>query len=150
LSASDSAADDAFGSALALDAAAKTLVVGAAGRSAAYIFVRGAGGTFAQAQALALAPGAMLGWSVALAAHGGVAVVGANNARSLSSAPVALLRDAATGDWTVQQTLNTSLPDGSYFGFSASLSAAGALIAVGAEGAGATNAGEVLLFQADA
>ena len=153
LSAADSAADDGFGSALALDAAAKTLIVGAAGRSAAYVFVRGAGGAFAQTQALMLAPGAMLGWSVSLAAHGGVAVVGANNARSLSSAPVALLRDAATGNWSVVQALAPSggaLPDGAYFGFSASLSATGALLAIGAEGAGSARAGAVYLFQADA
>ena len=149
-----SAADDGFGDALALDTSARRLVVGAAGLGVAYVFMRGSGGggdLWTQTQVLALGgegASSALGWDVALAASGSVAIVGANDAGAV---PVpAYIADAA-GNFSLAQSLAPvpALPPGAYFGWSASLSSTGAVLAVGAEGGGEAGQGAVYIFEAE-
>jgi len=94
LQASDRAANDEFGGAVALDRSGSRALIGARGtdgnRGSAYVFGRGFVGGFTQRQELQVTPrvaGDFLGWSVALTAAGDTGLVGAPELRDGSVSP---------------------------------------------------------------
>lgn len=94
LQASDRAANDGFGGAVALDRGGSRALIGARGtdgnRGSAYVFGRGFVGGFSQRQELQVAPrvaGDFFGWSVALTSAGDAGVIGAPELRDGSPSP---------------------------------------------------------------
>jgi hypothetical protein len=144
LTASDGAAYDYFGRAVALNAAGDTAIVGASTHAvganseqgSAYVFTRG-GGVWSQQAQLTASDGAgvyWLGHSVALNAAGDTAIVGAYGSNvGANNQGSAYVFARSGGIWSQQAQLTAS--DGAasdYFGRSVALNAAGDTAIVGA------------------
>ena len=145
LTASDGAANDAFGASVALSSDGNTALVGAYGKTvggnsfqgAAYVFTR-LSGSWTQQQELTASDGAAndaFGFSVALSSDGNTALVGAYvktvGGNSFQGAAYVFTR--LSGSWTQQQELTAS--DGAtfdLFGSSVALSSDGNTALVGA------------------
>ena len=168
--ASNTAASDAFGGALALSNDGNTLAVGArnqAGSGAAYVFTRAAGAWTQQAFLKAASANAndLFGTAVALSADGGTLAVGASfessaatgvngnpvndcgsaspiNCASFSGAAYVFV--ASSGTWSQQAYVKASNTGGSnLFGSGVALSSDGNTLAIGApfENSAATGVG---------
>ncbi len=139
LTASDGERHDSFGSSVALEAT--TALVGASGKTlganggqgAAYVFVQGVSGVWAQQQALSASDGAAQdGFGCSVALSGAAALVGANNKRvgakdGQGAAYFFVL--GGSGGWAQKQALTAS--DGEaleHFGASVALSGTTALV----------------------
>ena len=137
LNASDGAAGDAFGGAVALSADGNTALIGALGKSnkgAAYVFVR-SGITWSQQQELTASDGAAFdsfGERLALSADGNTALIGAKLKNNQQGAAYVFVRSGTT--WSQQQKLTAS--DGAQndaFGDDVALSGDGNTALIGAE-----------------
>ena len=139
LTASDGAAYDDFGFSVAVSGT--TAVAGAYGHNtnagAAYVF-DGSSGTWIQQQELSASDGAQyddFGWSVAVDANAGTAVVGARNhtVGSNTQQGAAYVFSESSGTWSQQQELTAS--DGAqddYFGWAVAVN--GGTVIVGSYG----------------
>jgi hypothetical protein len=133
------AALDRFGFSTALSADGNVAIVGAVGvntgKGAAYIFTR-SGATWTQRAELTDSNGVAtdnFGYSVALSADGGTAIVGANGKNSGRGA--AFVFTGSGSSWSQPAELTASNgADHDNFGFSVALSAAGNTALVGAAG----------------
>jgi hypothetical protein len=137
LTASDGAAGDLFGSAVALSADGNTAVVGAYGKSsskgAAYVFVR-SGSMWSQQQQLTAgsAAGDQFGSAVAVSGDGKVALVGAPAASGVGFG-YWFTRSGTT--WSSAQALpEINVPSGGRFGASVALSGDGQVALIGSPG----------------
>ena len=124
LTASDGAANDQFGRAVAVSG--DTVVVGASGNEgAAYVFTRSAG-DWTQ-QELSEPDGSHDGFGSAVAVSGDTAVVSAPGRGDFRG--VAYIYTSSGGDWTLQQELTASDGGGGdWFGYSVALSGDTALV----------------------
>jgi hypothetical protein len=143
LTASDGAADDRFGSSVALSSDGNTALIGAYGdddkgnaSGSAYVFTR-SGTTWTEQAKLTASDGAasdMFGWSVSLSSDGSTALIGALNdddKGSSSGSAYVFTRNGST--WTEQAKLTASDGAGSdQFGWSVSLSSDGNTALIGA------------------
>ncbi len=141
LTASDGAAGDSFGIAVALSADGNTALIGAYSknsyRGAAYVFVRSSG-TWSQQTTPPLtasdgAAGDTFGWSVALSADGTTALIGAYSKNSRKGAAYVFVRSGTS--WSQQTTPSLLASDGAAgdsFGWSVALSADGTTALIGA------------------
>src|SRR5579875_2483355 len=137
LTASDAAANDNFGTSVALSADGNTALVGAlnanTSRGAAYVFVR-SGTTWSQQQKLTASDAAAndnFGTSVALSADGNTALVGALNANTSRGAAYVFVRSGSV--WSQQQKLTASdAAANDNFGTSVAVSADGNTALIGA------------------
>ncbi len=148
LVASDGAATDTFGTAVALSNNGSIALIGAPGKTAttgaAYFFSR-SGSTWSQAQELPGTATSGFGVSVSLSSDGSTALVGANLAGS--SAGTAYVYAFTGGTWSLQQQLTPTVASaaGDQFGDSVSLSSDGNTALVGAQDA-STGAGTAYVF----
>lgn len=145
LTASDGAASDDFGYAVAMSANGKVAVVGADGHNldtgVAYVFTKSTSG-WQQAAELSASDGAdwtQFGESVAVSRNGSTIVVGSSGHNNSTGA--AYVFSGSDGSWT--QTAELTASDGvdyTYFGHSVAVSADGATVLVGAydQGTGGT------------
>lgn len=136
LQAADRASGDAFGQSVALSADGRTALIGtpdkddgpSAGVGAAYVFVRGVFGGFAQQQRLQAADraaGDQFGDAVSLDRAGRSAVIGALGTDNERGAGYVFSR-GFTGGFTQGQTLEAPVRvEGDFFGWSVSVSADG-------------------------
>ncbi len=141
LLASDGAAGDRFGYAVALSADGTTALIGAYSKSslkgAAYIFVR-SGTTWSQQTTPSLlasdgAAGDSFGYAVALSADGNTALIGASGKNSYKGAAYVFVRSGTT--WSQQTTPSLTASDGAandFFGYAVALSADGNTALIGA------------------
>ena len=140
LKASDAAEKDLFGYSVAIDG--DTLVVGAYGSGAAYIYTRN-DGTWTVQNKLAASDGQQydyFGWSVAI--DGDTVVVGASGDDNNSGAAYIYTRN--NGTWTEQKKLKAGdAASGDYFGFSVAID--GNTVVVGAYGDD-NNSGAVYIY----
>lgn len=161
LTASDAAASDWFGNAVALDADGDTLAVGApqdtnsvgSYTGSVYVFTR-SGSSWSQQQRLQAASGGSyesFGSSVALSDDGNTLAIGAvgDNGTAASSGSVHIFTRSGSS-WTAQQELKASdAAANDHAGFSVSLSSDGNTLAIGApddDNANGTDAGAVYVW----
>ena len=155
LKASNAAASQAYGTAIAF--AADTVAIGAStegGSGAVYVYTRAINGLWSQQAKLKgsnTASGDQFGFSVALSADGNTLAVGAygedsvdgtqQTDNSASAAGAVYIFNRSGGTWTQQAYIKASnIGSGDQFGFSAALAADGNTLAVGANGeASSTN-----------
>lgn len=163
--ASNTGFGDGFGWAVALSADGATLAVGARGEDsnataadgnqadnsingagAVYVFVRSAGGAWAQQAYLKPSHPALMGefgFALAFSSDGTVLAVGATGEDGGAGA-VYLFRRSASGSWTREARVTTANAEaGDMFGFSVSLSGDGSVLAASAygESSGSTGVG---------
>jgi len=140
LTATGGAGGDFFGFSIALSADGGAALVGAPNRSAyagaAYLFTRGSG-AYTQAAALADPAGGAnsdyFGFSVALSADGGAALIGANGRNGGAGAAYVYARGSGTYDQATALTATDGASNNA-FGVSVALSADGSTALVGANG----------------
>jgi hypothetical protein len=136
LTASDGAAHDDFGNSVAISAAGDTALVGAEGKNSAYVFTRSGSVWSQQGDALIpsdVAAGDHFGFSVALGADGGTALIGATGKSSGRGKAYVFTRSDPA--W-VQQGELTAIDGaaGDGFGFSVGLGVNGDTALIGAYG----------------
>jgi hypothetical protein len=139
-----------FGYSVALSAGGSTALVGTSSLNgvagAAYVFTR-RGGTWSQTAKLTAPDTAAeddFGWSVALSAGGGTALVGAPGRNSSAGAVYVFTRRGGTWSQAAELTASDTAPD-NQFGASVALSAGGGTALVGAPGRDSM-AGAVYVF----
>ncbi len=146
LTASDGAANDYFGSSVALSSTGTTALVGASNKTVgsnvyqgeAYVYTL-TNGTWSQTQELTSSDGAAndnFGWSVALSNTGTTALVGAyfKNVGSNYNQGEAYVYTLTNGAWT--QTAELTASGSTFFGNTVALSSTGTTALVGAYGQG--------------
>lgn len=162
LQASDAAASDNFGNAVAVSADGNTMIVsaqlddnsGGSNAGSAYIFTRSGGVWSHQArlQASDALANDQFSISVSLNADGNTAAVGAwqdDNSGGADAGSVYIFT-RTDGVWTQQARLQSDTPAATdYFGYAVSLSSTGNVIAIGShydDNSGGTNAGSAYIF----
>jgi trimeric autotransporter adhesin len=137
LTASDIAAEDRFGCAVALSADGSVALIGACyltGASAAYIFER-SGSTYVQTQELTASdglPSDQFGLSVALSADGSEALIGAPGGGTSATGKAYVFRRGASGYVQVDEMFGAASSQGDEFGGSVALSDSGSVALVSA------------------
>lgn len=126
--------DGLFGSAVALSGDGKTVLIGAPGEGAAYIFTEGATGGWDQQPKFVPSDGnpSTFGWSVALSADGCTALVGAPS-NSGGGAIFVYQFSESDGFWIeIQKLVSSDLGSSDQFGWSVAITENGTTTLVGA------------------
>jgi hypothetical protein len=153
LTAADAAANDSFGTSVAVNGDGTTALVGASGkdsyRGAGYVFIL-SGGVWSQQAKLSAAGGVAadaFGAHVGLASGGAVAVLSAPGKLNNAGSVYEFTRAGVVWTQDSEQTSDTDT-DGDTVGSSVSMNGSGSTILVGADGV-AKLAGAAYLFSAD-
>ena len=147
LLATDGAANDRFGSSVAVTADGLTVVAGAyqdddkgSNSGSVYIFTKQANGSYLETQKLVASDGAMddyFGWSVAVSGDGSTVVVGSykDDDKGTDSGSAYIFTKQADGSYLeTQKLLATDGAAGDRFGYSVAVSGDGSTVVVGATG----------------
>ncbi len=161
LLATDGAANDRFGSSVAVTADGLTVVAGAyqdddkgSNSGSAYIFTKQANGSYLETQKLVASDGAMddyFGWSVAVSGDGSTVVVGSykDDDKGTDSGSAYIFTKQADGSYLeTQKLLATDGAAGDRFGYSVAVSGDGSTVVVSAyqDGDKGSNSGSAYIF----